>query len=56
MVTEAMNTHTDHRDNERLDPAERKRRLRSRNLAVAGVLAALVVLFYVVAIVKMSGG
>jgi hypothetical protein len=37
------------------DTGERKRRLRSRNLAVAAILGALVVLFYVVAIVKMSG-
>jgi hypothetical protein len=34
---------------------DRERRLRNRNIAVAAVLGALVVLFYVVAIVKMSG-
>lgn len=38
------------------DREERQRRLRSRNLVVAAVLGALVVLFYIVAIVKMSGG
>lgn len=54
MATVVMNTNRgpDRSD----DPAERRRRLRNRNLAVAGILAALVVLFYVVAIVKMSGG
>jgi len=35
---------------------DRERRLRNRNLAVAAILCGLVVLFYVVAIVKMSGG
>lgn len=35
---------------------DRERRLRNRNIAVAAILGALVVLFYVVAIVKMSGG
>ncbi len=38
------------------DRHERQRRLRSRNIAVAAVLGVLVVLFYIVAIVKMSGG
>jgi len=36
-------------------PDDRKR-TRSRNLALLAVLAGLVVLFYVVTIVKMSGG
>ena len=35
---------------------EQRRRLRSKNLAVALILAALVVLFYWVAMVKMGGG
>ena len=35
---------------------DRQRRLRSRNIAVAAALGVLVVLFYIVAIVKMSGG
>tara|TARA_B100000674_G_scaffold497620_1_gene532105 strand:+ start:1028 stop:1198 length:171 start_codon:yes stop_codon:yes gene_type:complete len=35
---------------------EPKRRLRAKNLAVAGVLAGLALMFYLVAIVKMSGG
>jgi hypothetical protein len=56
MVSDAMDRQPDRRDNDGRDPGERQRRLRSRNLAVAGVLAALVVLFYVVAIVKMGGG
>ena len=43
-------------DREAHDPRDHRRRLRNRNIAVAAVLAALVVLFYVVAIVKMSGG
>ena len=34
---------------------ERHRRRRGRNYALAGVLVALVVLFFVVTIVKMSG-
>ena len=37
------------------DFSEPKRRLRAKNLAVAGVLAGLALLFYLVAIVKMSG-
>jgi len=40
-------------DQDFIDP---KRRLRAKNLAVAGVLAGLALLFYLVAIVKMSGG
>jgi len=35
---------------------EPKRSLRAKNLAVAGVLAGLALMFYLVAIVKMSGG
>lgn len=37
-------------------PSEVHRRKRAKNLAVAGVLVGLVVLFYLVAIVRMSGG
>jgi len=37
------------------DPRDRQRRLRNRNIAVAAALGILVALFYVVAIVKMSG-
>ena len=35
---------------------DHRRRLRNRNIAVAATLGVLVVLFYIVAIVKMSGG
>ena len=35
--------------------AELKRRQRSKNLALAGVLVALAVLFYLVAIARMGG-
>jgi hypothetical protein len=35
---------------------ERQRRIRARNRALLAVLLALVALFYVVAIVRMSGG
>lgn len=35
---------------------ELKRRLRIKNFAVAGVLAGLALLFYLVALVRMSGG
>ena len=38
------------------DDAERRRRQRSRSIALALLLVALVVLFYVVTILKMSGG
>ena len=57
MATLAMNTdrEPDRKRDDGRDPGERQRRLRSRNLAVAAILGALVVLFYVVAIVKMSG-
>ena len=55
MVTRAMNKQPDHRDDDGHGPEDRQRRLRNRNLAVAAVLGALVVLFYVVAIVKMGG-
>ncbi|HAT36002.1 MAG TPA: hypothetical protein DCS82_09815 [Rhodospirillaceae bacterium] len=37
------------------DQSEVHRRQRSRNLAVAGILVGLAVLFYFVAIVRMSG-
>jgi hypothetical protein len=37
------------------EPDARARRQRSRNLAIAAVLGGLVVLFYVITIVKMSG-
>ena len=36
-------------------PAEIKRRQRSKNLALAGVLVGLAVLFYLVAIVRIGG-
>jgi len=35
---------------------ERERRMRARNRALLAVLLGLVVLFYVMAIVRMSGG
>ncbi len=35
---------------------ERQRRIRARNRALLAVLLALVALFYIVAIVRMSGG
>ena len=35
---------------------ERERRIRARNRALAAVLFGLVVLFFVIAIVRMSGG
>jgi hypothetical protein len=38
------------------DMDERERRMRARNRALATVLFALVVLFFVIAIVRMSGG
>ena len=54
MASLAMNAHkeTDRRRDERTD---RQRRLRSRNIAIAAILGALVLLFYIVTIVKMSG-
>jgi predicted anti-sigma-YlaC factor YlaD len=39
-----------------VDAATRRRRLRSRNLAVVAVLLSFVLLVYLVAIVRMSGG
>jgi hypothetical protein len=42
-------------DGVRLTP-EQKKRQRARSIAIAAVLAALVVLFYVVTIVKMGPG
>ena len=38
-----------------IDPAETARRLRTRNRAVLAVLLGLVVLFYAVSIIKMTG-
>ena len=38
-----------------VDPAEAARRPRNRNRAVLAVLLALVVLFYAVSIIKMTG-
>lgn len=38
-----------------VDPAEARRRLRNRNRAVLAVLLGLVVLFYAVSIIKMTG-
>jgi hypothetical protein len=35
--------------------SDRHRQRRGRNLAVAGVLAALVILFFFITIIKMSG-
>jgi predicted nucleic acid-binding Zn ribbon protein len=45
----------DENDGVRLTEAQRRRR-RSRNIAIALVLAGLVVLFYVVTIVKLGPG
>ena len=39
-----------------IDQVERKRRLRSRNLAVLAALLGFVALVYIVAIVRMAGG
>jgi hypothetical protein len=39
-----------------MPPSEQHRRMRGRNLALAWFLAALVVLFFVVTLVKMKGG
>lgn len=39
-----------------LDKDSRQRRLRQRNLATLAVLGGLAVLFYIITIVKMSGG
>lgn len=58
MVSLLMNGDREpHRGNEdgRGPGDHRQRRLHSRNIAVAAALAILVVLFYIVAIVKMSG-
>ena len=41
---------------ERHRPSEAHRRQRGKNIALGAVLFCMVVLFYVVAIVKMSGG
>ena len=38
-----------------VDERDRRRRLRGKNLAIAGVLFALVVLFYLITIVRMGG-
>lgn len=38
------------------DDDERRRRVRSRNYAMLAALLALVALFYVITIVRMSGG
>jgi len=53
MASLAMNAQKE--TDRRRDPGDRQRRLRSRNIAIAAILGALVVLFYVVTIVKMSG-
>ncbi len=34
---------------------EEKKRLRTRNFVVGGILAALVILFYLITVVKMTG-
>ena len=39
-----------------IDADERERRMRSRNRALLAVLLALVALFYVISIVRLSGG
>lgn len=38
------------------DAGERERRMRARNRALAAVLFALVVLFFLIALVRMGGG
>jgi hypothetical protein len=38
-----------------MDERERQRRLRGKNLAIAGVLFAMVALFYLITIVRMGG-
>ena len=38
------------------DNTERERRMRARNRALLAVLLALVALFYIISIVRMSGG
>ncbi len=40
----------------RSDDPDYRRRLRHRNLALAGALIGLVVLFYVVTMIKVGGG
>jgi hypothetical protein len=39
----------------RSDDPEHRRRLRRRNLALAGVLLGLVALFYVITVIKVGG-
>lgn len=58
MASLAMNARRDmdRRNGSEDHPGDRRRRLRGRNIAVAAALGVLVVLFYIVAIVKMSGG
>lgn len=43
------------RDDDRRFPSEMHRRQRGKNIALAAVLVGLMVLFYVVVIVRMSG-
>ncbi|HLI12990.1 MAG TPA: hypothetical protein VKY65_15465 [Alphaproteobacteria bacterium] len=40
---------------QRLEPQDARRRLRGRNWAIFAVLAAMVLLFYVMTIVRMGG-
>lgn len=56
MVAMARDNDTRNVDETDRHPNDAQRRLRVKNLAVAGVLVALIVLFYFVAIVRMSGG
>jgi len=49
------NRERDRRDDAERHPSDLHRRRRGKNIALAVVLGGLVVLFYIVAIVKMSG-
>jgi hypothetical protein len=51
-----MNEPHNDNDNGIVLSAEQKRRRRSRSLAIAAVLGALVLLFYVITIVKLGPG
>ncbi len=52
MAADRPTGHEDERD----EPSELERRRRARNYALLAVLGGLVILFYVISIVKMSGG
>ena len=45
-----------HGGNRRRDAGDRERTIRSRNRALLAVLLGLVLLFYIISIVRMSGG